>query len=518
MHWQKSSGPEQQPQPRPYQGVRVKEPVKELLKRKRGNVQNSSATAATTVVLPHQPVHSYPPMGQPCIDMDAAGPAVPGPEEGAVASGWMSQPSGSSLQPLAQWSPYPEYVSHEAGSCPYSADMYVQPVCPSYTLVGPSSVLTYTSQPLITNFAPRSTPPSMVPPLEVTEPQPPLPYFPWAQPLPALPASSLQYPAASSSFPGPQLVPVPISIPEPAPQELEDARRAIGALPIEKLLLEDEDNDTILHIYAAKGLRAHTLAAAERMKALRRLDAKEHRGKTPLLVAVTARQAAIVHDLIQAGADVNAVDNKGQTALHLAATYGYTQVLQVILSLGFPLDLEMKDFEGHTPLHCAVLAHNSLLREQGRQALPEEQHRELQQQSRELESCIQLLVQTGASIYSRDVKSNKTVLHYTVQDGNVSLLRYFLELNAFKSKDFVNNKAHGNTALHMAAALPGDKNQKEIIQLLLEHGADPSIRNLDNDQPIHMAPPGKAGDQVRHLLKKGKVTPAFNSCRRNARS
>ncbi|KAF4796656.1 hypothetical protein TURU_082248 [Turdus rufiventris] len=231
------------------------------------------------------------------------------------------------------------------------------------------------------------------------------------------------------------------------------------------------------------------------MKALRRLDAKEHRGKTPLLVAVTARQAAIVHDLIQAGADVNAVDNKGQTALHLAATYGYPQVLQVILSLGFPLDLEMKDFEGHTPLHCAVLAHNSVLREQGSQALPEEQRRELQQQSRELESCIQLLVQTGASIYSRDVKSNKTVLHYTVQDGNVSLLRYFLELNAFKSKDFVNNKAHGNTALHMAAALPGDKNQKEIIQLLLEHGADPSIRNLDNDQPIHMAPPGKAGDQ-----------------------
>lgn len=38
------------------------------------------------------------------------------------------------------------------------------------------------------------------------------------------------------------------------------------------------------------------------------------------------------------------------------------------------------------------------------------------------------------------MKSNKTVLHYTVQDGNVSLLRYFLELNAFKSKDFVNNK------------------------------------------------------------------------------
>lgn len=43
------------------------------------------------------------------------------------------------------------------------------------------------------------------------------------------------------------------------------------------------------------------------------------------------------------------------------------------------------------------------------------------------------------------MKSNKTVLHYTVQDGNISLLRYFLELNAFKSKDFVNNKVSQTT-------------------------------------------------------------------------
>ncbi|XP_044852865.1 NF-kappa-B inhibitor delta-like [Mauremys mutica] len=124
----------------------------------------------------------------------------------------------------------------------------------------------------------------------------------------------------------------------------------------------------------------------------------------------------------------------------------------------------------------------------------------------------------GASIHSRDVKSNKTVLHYTVQDGNIFLLKYFLELNSFMSEDFVNSKAHGNTALHMAAALYQDKNQEEIIKLLLDHGADPSIRNLDNDQAIHMAQSGKAGDRVRHLLKKGRVASAFVTCRRNARS
>ena len=72
-------------------------------------------------------------------------------EEGALCAGWLSQPAPATLQPLAPWTPYTEYVSHEAVSCPYSADMYVQPVCPSYTVVGPSSVLTYASQPLITN-------------------------------------------------------------------------------------------------------------------------------------------------------------------------------------------------------------------------------------------------------------------------------------------------------------------------------------------------------------------------------
>ncbi|KYO35724.1 POU domain class 2-associating factor 1 isoform A [Alligator mississippiensis] len=518
MHWQKSSTSEQQQQPRPYQGVRVKEPVKELLKRKRGNLHNANTTAATTVVLPHQPLPSYSPIGQPCIDMDVTASALPITEEGALCSGWLSQPSPASLQPLTQWTTYPDYVSHEAVSCPYTADMYVQPMCPSYTLVGPSSVLTYASQPLITNFAPRSTTPAVVPQLEVTDQQAPLTYFPWPQPISALPASTLQYQPASSTLPGPQFVPLPISIPEPAPQELEDARRVINTLPIEKLLLEDDDNDTILHIYAAKGMRAYTLAAAERMRELRRLDAKEHRGKTPLLVAVTAKQPAIVNDLLLTGADVSAVDDKGQSALHLAATYGYAQVLQVIMSSGLPLDLEMKDFEGHTPLHCAVLCHNSLLREQRCHfMITEDRKKELQHQMGEVQLCIHLLVHMGASIYSRDVKSNKTVLHYTVQDGNVSLLKYFLELNAFKSKDFVNSKAHGNTALHMAAALHRDKNQEEIVKLLLDHGADPSIRNLDNDQAIHMVPAGKAGDRVRHLLKKGRVTSTLASCRRNAR-
>lgn len=51
--------------------------------------------------------------------------------------------------------------------------------------------------------------------------------------------------------------------------------------------------------------------------------------QTALLVAVTANQPDIVHDLLTLGADVGVCDVKGQTALHLAATYGYPRIMQV---------------------------------------------------------------------------------------------------------------------------------------------------------------------------------------------
>uniref|UniRef100_A0ABI7XAQ5 OCA domain-containing protein n=1 Tax=Felis catus TaxID=9685 RepID=A0ABI7XAQ5_FELCA len=237
------SAPEQAPAPpRPYQGVRVKEPVKELLRRKRGHASSGTAVTPTAVVLPHQPLATYTTVGPPCLDMEVSASTVT--EEGALCAGWLSQPAPATLQPLAPWTPYTEYVSHEAVSCPYSADMYVQPMCPSYTVVGPSSVLTYASQPLITNVTTRgAAAPTVGPQLEGPEHQAPLTYFPWPQPLSTLPASTLQYQPPAPALPGPQFVQLPISIPEPVLQDTEDPRRAINSLTIDKLLLEEEDGD-----------------------------------------------------------------------------------------------------------------------------------------------------------------------------------------------------------------------------------------------------------------------------------
>ncbi|XP_066564795.1 NF-kappa-B inhibitor delta isoform X2 [Amia ocellicauda] len=512
MHWEKSP-PSEHP-PRPYQGVRVKEPVKDLLKRKRGNRSNIKSPSAATVVVPHTALSAYPQFGHASfMEVGGTGSELSQAEDGAICTGWLTQPTATTLQPMTHWTSCPEYLPHDQPLPSYSTDMYVQPVCPSYTVVGPSSVLTYTHTPLFTNFGTRNPPSTTLPQADL--PDSSLAYFPWAQPLAALPAPAMQCPPGVTPFTGTQLLPLPITVPEPDPERLEQARSTVASLPIEKLLEEDDDKDTILHIYVAKEMREYAFAAAEKMRDLHRIDAKEHHGKTPLLVAVAANQPYILHDLIGLGADVNVVDDKGQTALHLASIYGYLEVIQVILSTATVVNLEVLDFEGHTPLHCAVLTHNAMHREvQHDLTISVAMLKDLESRLVKVMDCIKLLVQGGACVTSQDIKSNKSVLHLAVQEGNYCLLKFFLELNAGKSHDFINLKAHGNTALHMAAGLRNEVYQEEIVKMLLSHGAEPSIRNLDNDQPVHLVQPGEEGDRIRQLLRRGKGI--FSSSQRSS--
>nr|XP_046255854.1 NF-kappa-B inhibitor delta isoform X2 [Scatophagus argus] len=281
--------------------------------------------------------------------------------------------------------------------------------------------------------------------------------------------------------------------------KLEEARMLLSNMDYSRATRQDEDGDTILHIYTAKGLRECAFAAAERLRDVGRLDAKEHKGKTALLVAVTANQPEIVQDLLSLGADINACDVKGQTALHLAAHYGLPVVLQAILSSRPAVNLEARNFEGMTPLHCAAISHSATMKALSGSGLLDVS---LQSKAAEKLSCVQLLLSAGASLFSQEIKSNKTVLHLAVKEGNVDLVRYLLRIPLQNMKDFVNLKAHGHTALHMAAGLHCNPHQEEILQLLLSRGADPSIRNLENDQPAHLLQGGSQGERLKLMLKK----------------
>ncbi|XP_077382085.1 NF-kappa-B inhibitor delta isoform X2 [Festucalex cinctus] len=280
---------------------------------------------------------------------------------------------------------------------------------------------------------------------------------------------------------------------------LDKARMLLTDMNHSRIICQDEDGDTILHIYTAKGLREWAFAAAEKLKDLGKLDAKEHKGKTALLVAVTANQPDIVQDLLSFGADINACDVKGQSALHLAAHDGLPGILQVILSNRPAVNLEARDFEGMSPLHCAAISHSATMKASFACGMADAN---LQAKAAEKLSCVEMLLNAGASPLSQEIKSSKTVLHLAVKEGNVNLVRYLLSIPMQNVKDLVNMKAHGHTALHMAACLHGNPRQEEILRLLLSRGADPSIRNMENGLPAHLLQGGLQGEQLKLMLKK----------------
>ncbi|XP_068028811.1 NF-kappa-B inhibitor delta isoform X3 [Anomalospiza imberbis] len=285
--------------------------------------------------------------------------------------------------------------------------------------------------------------------------------------------------------------------PYPEPQDLAAARAALGGRDPRELLWQDEEGDTLLHVLCAGGQWAFARAAAEALRDLGGLEVREHLGKTPLLVAAAAAAPEIVRDLLVLGANPDAADHGGRTALHLAAAYGHPEILQAMMSSGVPVNVEARNFEGQTPLHCAVLAHNASLQggyslagvSGGGSPTPQDRFR-----------CVELLLQMGADSSSQDTKSSLTALHLAVRGGNLALAHLLLRQPGMAPR-LVNMKAHGNTPLHMAAALPGTPSQEPLVRLLLAWGADPSARNLEHDLPQSLLPPGAPGDQLRLLLR-----------------
>ncbi|XP_065483969.1 oxysterol-binding protein-related protein 1 isoform X2 [Caloenas nicobarica] len=189
---------------------------------------------------------------------------------------------------------------------------------------------------------------------------------------------------------------------------------------------------------------------------------KSNMGWTPLHLACYFGHAVVVEDLLKAGADVNVLNDMGDTPLHRAAFTGRKEV--VMLLLQHNADTSIVNGSGET---AREVTHDKDIRNM-LEAVERTQERKLEEE---------LL---GAA-----------------REGETGKLTALL--NKPKPPDINCTDQMGNTPLHCAAY----RAHKHCALKLLKNGADPKIRNKNDQTPLDLA----QGAEMKLILggKTGKV-------------
>ena len=158
------------------------------------------------------------------------------------------------------------------------------------------------------------------------------------------------------------------------------------------------------------------------------------RGENALTLAARKDHGAIIHALVAAGAIIDSADINGCTALHYAATLGSLTSITALIDL--KADINKKDLTKMTPLSYAARKGN--------------------------EAAVALLLAAGASVDIEDDWSS-TALTRACKNGHSGVARMLLAAGA--------NPCLRNSECLQSAL---EHHDKELFTLLLQHGADAS--------------------------------------------
>lgn len=202
------------------------------------------------------------------------------------------------------------------------------------------------------------------------------------------------------------------------------------------------------------------------------VNIRDDRGHAALHHAAIRGLTEIMKALIGAGADCNAVANNGWTVLHSAAYFGYPDAVQLLLENGAKVGIVNND--NRTALH--ELARSPVGLED------------------ELERVGDHLIEAGDDVNVQAAgngDANFTPLMFAAYHDHLGVARAIL-----KSKNCDKNKqsANGFTALHWAA----DRQNVELVTLLLESGADATLPGLRGELPIMRV----RSEECRQLLRE----------------
>lgn len=191
-------------------------------------------------------------------------------------------------------------------------------------------------------------------------------------------------------------------------------------------------------------------------------NAMNDRGQTPLHRGATNSNPVVISHLLSAGADPNAMDNDGYTPLHYAAAQsGNARAVTRLLDAGADALVESND--GRTPLHSAL-----------RYAADR--------------GVVLALVEAGAA-------DNLTFLQMAVLEGDSAAVSLLLAGAADPNAA----DGYGWSALHFAVPLAG----RGVVSALLAAGADPNARTVGGASGLHLAARQATVEVVADLVDAG---------------
>lgn len=189
----------------------------------------------------------------------------------------------------------------------------------------------------------------------------------------------------------------------------------------------------------------------------------ESKSRDFLLAASQGAVDAVRQLLAETPSLLCAVDQAGNTALHLA---GSAETARVLIQHGLSVDARRPD--GWTPLHLATYSGNA--------------------------EVVTALAAAGASINAR-CDGGDTALAIAAADGYTEIVVDLLSNGADPST----SNSNGDSALHVAAM----EGYLAVVQALLSSGAIANVQNLDGRAPLHYAAASGQTSIIRALLEHG---------------
>ena len=211
-------------------------------------------------------------------------------------------------------------------------------------------------------------------------------------------------------------------------------------------------------------------------------------GRIPLMHAVSSNAPTpIVELLLDNGAQVDAHDRKGVTALMEAAKWGRSRVAMLLLDRG--AQVSARDKKGTTPLRWAAESHLSSA------------------------SIVEVLLDHGAQIQERNNTGVTTLMAAVEGWFGYSNQTAIIKLLLVRGAQVNARSIDGKTPLLIAAAHKLNfwsrtdikpEHYSEIVKLLLEAGAEVNARDKEGNTPLAMAAQfSHTPETVRLLLDGG---------------